>query len=93
MGIMDKAKAAFDANQDGEVEAAEVASTVAGAVKVAGAAASSAVAGAAEQVKKNFDIDEDGKVSMEEVQLVAEDARDRAVGAVGGFVNKIKGNK
>ena len=49
MGIMDKVKASFDANEDGAVEAAEVASAVAGAVKV--------------------------------------------TGAVGGLVNKIKGNK
>ena len=72
---------------------AEVASAVVGAVKVTGAAAGSAVAGAAEQVKKSLDIDEDGKVSMEEVQLVAEDVRDKATGAVDGLVNKIKGNK
>ena len=95
MGILDAAndlveqgKAALDANADGKVEAKEVADAVVAQAKGVADAAASAVDG----VKQDLDIDGDGKVSLEEVQLVAEDAVDRAKGAVTGLVDKIKGN-
>lgn len=95
MGIMDAAndlveqgKAALDANADGNVELKEVADAVVAQAKGIADAAASAVDG----VKQDLDIDGDGKVSLEEVQLVAEDAADRAKGAVTGLVDKIKGN-
>ena len=83
MGI----KETLDANADGTIEAKEVVDAIASGAKGIADAAASAVDG----VKKNLDIDEDGKVSLEEVQLVAEDVAGKAKGAVSGLVSKIKG--
>ena len=47
---------------------------------------------AVDGVKQSLDIDEDCKVSLEEVQLVAEDVVDKARGAVTGLIGKVKGN-
>ena len=52
-----------------------------------------AAAAAVDGVKQNLDIDEDGKVSLEEVQLVAEDLAGKAAGAVSGLASKITGKQ
>ncbi len=87
--LLEKGKAVFDANADGKVEIQEIAGAVVeGAKGVAGAAAA-----AVDGVKQNLDIDEDGKVSLEEVQLVAEDLAGKAAGAVSGLASKITGKQ
>ncbi len=87
--LLEKGKAVFDGNADGKVEIQEIAGAVVeGAKGVAGAAAA-----AVDGVKQNLDIDEDGKVSLEEVQLVAEDLAGKAAGAVSGLASKITGKQ
>lgn len=87
--LLEKGKAAFDANEDGKIEAKEVADAfVNGAKGVAGAAAA-----AVGKIKQDLDIDEDGKVSLTEVQLVAEDIAGKAAGAVSNLGKKITGQE
>ena len=86
MSIIDKAKAALDTNEDGTVDATEVAGAVIGRLKETAAAA----AEAAGEVKKGFDADEDGKVSLDEVKAVGQGIASKASGFVDGITSKVK---
>ena len=94
MGIMDaasdlveKGKAALDADADGKVEVQEVADAVVDRVKETAEAA----AVAAGEVKKGFDADGDGSVTFDEGKLTAEAAAKKVSDAVTGLVDKVKG--
>lgn len=86
-GLVEKGKAALDANQNGSVEAAEVADAVVGRVKEVVDAAGQAV----DSVKEGFDADGDGSVSFDEVKVVAEGVAGMASSAFGDLVNSVKG--
>ena len=73
--LVEKGKAVLDANGDGNVEAQEVIDALTARVKETAEAAGAA----AEEIKKGFDADADGKVSIDEVKAVAD-----------GVVNKAK---
>ena len=85
--LIEQGKAALDANQDGKVEAKEVVDAVVERAKETAEAA----AVAADEVKQGFDADADGKVSFDEVKVVAEGVAEKAAQAVDGIVGKIKG--
>ena len=91
MGIMDdlveKGKAVLDANEDGTVEAKEVADAVIGRVKEVVDAAGVAV----ENVKEGFDADGDGKVAFDEVRVVGEAVASKAASTIGDLVGKVSG--
>lgn len=96
MGIKDIASdlvaqgmSALDGNADGKVEAKEVADAFVGRVKET----ADAMREAADNVAAGFDIDGDGKVSIDEVKSNASAVAGMAKGAVGDLVEKISGKQ
>ena len=65
--MIEKGKAALDANGDGKVEAGEVLDALGQRVQETVDAAGMA----ADEIKAGFDADADGKVSLDEVKAVA----------------------
>ena len=84
--LVEQGKAALDANGDGTVEPKEVLDALGQRVKETAEAAASA----ADEVKKGFDADADGKVSLDEVKTVADAVAGKAKGVVDGLVDKFK---
>lgn len=85
--LIEKGKAALDANGDGKIEAGEV-------IDALGKRAQEtvdAVSVAADEVKQGFDANADGQVSLDEVTTVARGVADKAKEAVDGLVNKVTG--
>lgn len=82
--LVEQGKAALDANGDGKVEAKEVLDALGKRAKETADAA----AEAADEIKKGFDADVDGKVSLDEVKAVAEGAVDKAKQAVADLADK-----
>ena len=85
--IVEQGKAALDKNADGKVEAKEVIDALGDRVKETAAAAGEAAA----SIKDGLDIDGDGAVSFDEVKETGGAVAEKAKGAVGDFINKIKG--
>ena len=86
-GLVEKGKAALDANQDGTIEMGEVADVVVGRVREVVDAAGEAV----ENVKEGFDANGDSTVSLDEVKVVAEGVVGMAGNAIGNLVNSVMG--
>ena len=82
--MIDKGKAALDADGDGKVEAKEVLDAFGTRVKETAEAA----AVAADEVKQGFDANNDGKVSLDEVKVVAEGVGKKAKEAVDDLTSK-----
>lgn len=86
-GLVEKGKAALDANQDGTIEMSEVTDAVVGRVREVVDAAGEAV----ENVKAGFDANGDSSVSLDEVKTVAEGVVGMAGNAIGNLVNSVMG--
>lgn len=82
--VIERGKAALDANGDGKVEAKEVFDALGARAKETADAA----AVAADEVKQGFDADGDGRVSLDEVKVVADAAGKKAKEAVDGLMEK-----
>lgn len=85
--LVERGKAALDANQDGSIEVGEVADAVVGRVREVVDAAGEAV----ENVKEGFDANGDSSVSLDEVRAVAEGVVGMAGNAIGDLVNSVMG--
>lgn len=82
--LVEKGKAVLDANGDGTVEAQEVIDKVTGRVKETAEAAGAAF----DEIKKGFDADADGSVSVDEVKAVAEGIAGKAKEAFASILGK-----
>ena len=82
--LVEKGKAVLDVNGDGNVEAQEVIDALTARVKETAEAAGAA----AEEIKKGFDADADGKVPIDEVKAVADGVVNKAKEAFDGLMNK-----
>ena len=91
MSIIDRGIEALDANGDGKIEALEAAGVVAGAVAGRVKETAEAAVVAADEVKKGFDADGDGKVSLDEVKVVAEGVGQKVSGVMNNLVDKAAG--
>ncbi len=76
--LLEKGKAALDANGDGKIEAKEVLDALGERAKETADAAVEA----AEEVRKGFDANGDGEITVDEVKAVAEGAVEKAKGAM-----------
>lgn len=84
--LLNKAKAALDANADGEIDFEEVVDAAVDRV----VETKDAVVDVAQSVKEAFDEDADGEVSAAEIGAVAAGAIDISEGTFDNFGNKLE---
>ena len=82
--LVEKGKAVLDIDKDGQVETQEIIDAVTNRVKETAEAAGVAF----DEVKKGFDADSDGAISMDEVKAVADGIAGKAKELFDGFMGK-----